>query len=227
MFKHNAFTVQSTDKEIIQKTSESGYRYYVTPDGMKYPSVTTMTGFFTAKGIVEWRNRVGHEKADSITRQAAAKGEKLHKAFEQYLMNEEVVIDNPLTEEKFRKTRRWLDKNIETVHGVEIKLYSNVLRLAGQSDLFTTMKGGHKCVVDFKTSNKPKRIEWMKPYFIQETAYSLMIEEMYDVEVPYILTINNCDQENEPQIILNRRDDFVDDLVQMRLEYAKAKKENF
>lgn len=48
----------------------NGKRYYVTPSGNKYPSVTTVTGMHNAKWVAKWRKNVGAEKADKISAQA-------------------------------------------------------------------------------------------------------------------------------------------------------------
>ena len=58
-------------------------RRYVTPDGEKLPSVTTILSDTTPeekkKALQEWRNRVGHQKAQEITTEAASRGTRMHK----------------------------------------------------------------------------------------------------------------------------------------------------
>ena len=75
-------------KELLTETID-GKRYYVTPSGKKYPSVTTVSGFSTAKQIKQWRERVGAEKANRISTQASVRGTAVHKLCEDYLNNVE------------------------------------------------------------------------------------------------------------------------------------------
>ena len=44
----------------------NGKRFYATPDGNKYPSVTTITSQYNKQSIMEWRKRVGEEEANRI-----------------------------------------------------------------------------------------------------------------------------------------------------------------
>ena len=53
---------------VLQKvTLESGTRYYVTPDGTKYPSVTTVISKRKKEQLREWRERVGEDEANKIS----------------------------------------------------------------------------------------------------------------------------------------------------------------
>ena len=46
----------------LNTINENGKRLYVTPDGQRYPSVTTVLSNYNKKGIIEWRKRVGKKK---------------------------------------------------------------------------------------------------------------------------------------------------------------------
>ena len=48
-------------KPLDSTTQADGQRYYLTPQGKKYPSVTTVAGIFAKDGIIKWRKRVGEE----------------------------------------------------------------------------------------------------------------------------------------------------------------------
>ena len=76
-------------EELKSETNEAGQRFYLTPSGEKYPSVTTVLGSLTKDGIVQWRKRVGEEEANKITRRAANRGTQLHTICEQYILNNE------------------------------------------------------------------------------------------------------------------------------------------
>ena len=50
-------------QETMTRVQEDGKRYYQTPEGQKYPSVTTVTGLLSKDHIKLWRKRVGEETA--------------------------------------------------------------------------------------------------------------------------------------------------------------------
>jgi len=72
----------------LKQINEDGTRYYTTPGGNKYPSVTTVLSEYSRQGIMEWRNKVGHAEAQAITQRASKRGTKMHKLCEKYLNNE-------------------------------------------------------------------------------------------------------------------------------------------
>ena len=71
----------------LTRASINGNRFYSTPDGRKYPSITTVVGFHTKQGILAWRRRVGEEEANRISRESAGRGTKIHTICENYLKN--------------------------------------------------------------------------------------------------------------------------------------------
>lgn len=172
--------------EEVELVSESidGKRFYSLPDGTKYPSVTTVLSSLNKEGLMEWRNRVGEEQANKITKAASSRGTKLHKICEEYLKNNPDFAKGamPSIIDLFLQVKPWLDENIEFVYGNEIPLYSHTLRTAGRCDLIAQING-KPAVLDFKTSSKLKREEWIESYFLQVTAYSVMFEEMYNVPI--------------------------------------------
>ena len=78
------------EQVAIHREQSDGKRYYVTPDGNKYPSVTTITAQIAKEGIKQWRARIGAEKANKITAQASRRGTGVHKLCEKYVKNEEL-----------------------------------------------------------------------------------------------------------------------------------------
>ena len=57
-------------------------------------------------------------------------------------------------------------------------------------------------VVDFKTSKKKKREDWIENYFVQEAAYSFMFEERTGIQIPQLVTVIGVDGEDEPQVFI-------------------------
>ena len=91
MFTHLDNDIPEIKTETIDKK-----RYYVTPEGKKYPSITTVLGHFNKKAIYEWRQRVGNKEANRISTQASRRGTKVHQMCEDF-------INNELDEKKFMK----------------------------------------------------------------------------------------------------------------------------
>ena len=95
----------------------NGKRYYVTPDGHKYPSVTTVTGMHSAKWVAQWRKRVGAEVADKISSQAAGRGSRYHYMQEDLLNNiaitEKLKKATPLDQMMFNQTKELTEKIVD------------------------------------------------------------------------------------------------------------------
>ena len=66
----------------LQATTTNGKRFYDTPEGDSYPSVTTITGLLSREAIQAWRLRGGEEAANKITKAATTRGTKVHKLAE-------------------------------------------------------------------------------------------------------------------------------------------------
>jgi genome maintenance exonuclease 1 len=191
-------------------------RFYQTPEGKSYPSVTTVTGFHKKQSLIEWRKRVGEDAATRISTQAAKRGTNVHKYAEQYLLNESVVYDNPFDEELFKSIVPHLN-SIEEVHAIETKMYSDHLGLAGTVDCIG-MYEGKMSVIDFKTSSKPKKKEWIDSYFMQCSAYAIMFEERTGIPVARTVIIMAVEGE-EPQVFKEKRDNYVPQLLKNIEDY--------
>lgn len=161
-----------------------GTRYYVTPTGERYPSVTTILADYKKKEIMEWRERVGEKVANRVSRTATTRGKSVHKVIENYLNNEEVDYQSLMPNVKglFVPMRKELDK-MNNIHCLESKMHSHILKLAGTVDCIAEYDGVMS-VIDFKTSRRLKRKDDIANYFMQGTAYSVMFEELTDQQYP-------------------------------------------
>ena len=118
--------------KLERDTKPDGTRVYKTPSGFAYPSVTTVTGLHTAKGIAQWRARVGAEEANRISSRASARGTRIHTLCEAYLRNEGCEPDI-FDRELFESIKDWLG-DIDNIHALEDPLYSDYLEVAGTVD---------------------------------------------------------------------------------------------
>ena len=169
------------------KTTEQGRRYFV--EGNAYPSVTTVIGEMKKKSIMEWRRKVGEEEANAISKRATTRGNKCHKLAEDYLSNKPLdrYKDDVLSLGLFHQIRPYIDK-INNIHALEESLYSHTLKLAGRVDCIAEYDN-ELAIIDFKTSSKFKREEWIQDYFSQETAYAIMFQELTGLKVKQLVTI--------------------------------------
>jgi|TARA_B100000925_G_scaffold287781_1_gene267632 genome maintenance exonuclease 1 len=165
--------------ELPEITTESikGKRFYVTPEGNKYPSITTVLSDRNKEGIIKWRESVGNDVANQVMRQAASRGTAVHTLIENYLNNEELSKQDVLPVALFVTMKSELD-NINNIRIQEGGLYSDKLGVAGRVDCIAEYKGKIS-VIDFKTSTKEKKEEWVENYFIQGSAYCEMYEERF------------------------------------------------
>lgn len=194
-------------------------RLYVTPDGKKYPSVTTVLGWHTRKGIMEWRKRVGDEAANKISRQASSRGTRFHYQCEDYLNNEEPKIEGPGEMSMFSSIKPFLHR-IDNIHFQEKTMYSKFLQTAGRVDCIAEFDG-RLSVIDFKTSSKPKSAEWITNYFCQGSAYAVMYEERTGIPIDTV-TILMAVEGNDAQLFQVKRDDFIEKYLDIRKRYKDA-----
>ena len=74
-FSHVPLTTQLPE---IHTETIKGKRFYVTPEGKKYPSITTVLSGRNSEGLVRWRQSVGNDVANNIMRTAAKRGTAVH-----------------------------------------------------------------------------------------------------------------------------------------------------
>jgi genome maintenance exonuclease 1 len=219
LFHHELITFEKLERV----TTDEG-RYYVLPDGSRARSVTSVLGDASDKtALLEWKRRVGEKEANRISTQAARRGTAFHAICENYLLNEEHLPPNamPTNVESFRLVRPYLDQHVGAVYGIEAMVYSKELTAAGTADLIAQWDGTTS-IVDFKTSKRLKREDWIQGYFLQATTYALMVEELTGMQVPQIVILISVDDE-QPQVFIKQKDQYVDRVRQIFTENAHKK----
>ena len=173
--------------EEIKKESKEGRRLYACPDGNSVASVTTILDKTKDKtALIEWRKRVGEKKAQEIVTEAASVGTRMHKFLEDYIDTGEwpKAGSNPYSQQANNMATQIKDHalaNINEIWGSEVALYHPKI-YAGTTDLVGVFKG-EECIMDFKQTNKPKKLEWVQDYFLQLTAYAIAHNEIYDTNI--------------------------------------------
>jgi ATP-dependent exoDNAse (exonuclease V) beta subunit len=200
--------------EELEATSTPTGRIYQTPDGKLYPSVTTVLAQHGKQAITEWRQRVGEEEANKISRQSATRGTKFHNMAEKYLRNE-------LHQEKFSLLDREIFElakpelhNIDNIRALEVPLYSHHLRLAGRVDCIGEYKG-KLSIIDFKTARREKEESYIQHYYMQAAAYAIMFEERTNIPINNLTIIIAVD-DGFVQVFQSKRDKHVEGLLYYR-----------
>jgi len=192
--------VSKYDYPNLKRIQTPKGRQYVGEDNNPVPSVTTVlsdTGDKTA--LMEWRKRVGDAEATRISTEAAGLGTKVHTALEKYILGEE--WDNFGTNMVSQMAKTMSTSMIENgftkineIYGVEVGLIAQGL-YAGTSDAIGLYEGTES-IIDFKTSRKMKKREWIDDYFLQGCAYALAHNEMFGSDIKKV-SILMVDRENQ------------------------------
>ena len=174
----------------INRESVDGRRLYATPDGFRVPSVTTIldkTKPAEARAaLANWKKAVGEKKAQEIVTEAANRGTRMHTYLEDYIKGETLreTVTNPFAQQSLDMARIVIDKGLSKVNevwGCEVPLFFPEL-YAGTTDCVGVHEGD-EAILDFKQTNKPKKIEWIDDYFLQLTAYALAHNEVHGTNI--------------------------------------------
>ena len=204
MFNHIPVELQ----EMNAVTTDTG-RKYMTPEGVNLPSITAVLSILSRDSIAKWRKRVGEEVANQISTRASGRGTRVHEIIEKYIDNDPNFKDGytPDIIQSFLAVQNILDDRIGNVYAQEAPLYSNHLGVAGRVDCVADFDG-KRSIIDFKTSMKPKKLDWIKNYFMQESAYAIMWEERTGQPITQLVTIISVDNA-DPQVFVEHRDNWV------------------
>jgi genome maintenance exonuclease 1 len=199
--------------EITAKTSD-GVRLYETPEGNKYPSITTVLSVKNKKGLFEWRKRVGEEVANYVARKAANRGTAVHHMCEDYLNNMPLNYPDSWAKHKqkflpyvlFKQLRESVLQKVNNIYAQECGLYSDKYKVAGRVDCIAEYNGVLS-IIDFKTSTKERSDAWNESYYIQASAYAEMFEERTGIAI------------NQICILVVTEDGVVQEFVKDKTEY--------
>jgi len=214
--RYNHIPINFKQAELIEKDNA---HYYQTPMGESYPSITTILykTMSTEKkeSLQNWKDK--EIAADYITQEAATVGTETHKLIENYIneirQTDEVRL---LSVAHFNNLIPFLQK-IDDVHGTELRLYSNAMKLAGTSDCIAEYDG-KLSIIDYKTKRSNQKEEWMTDHFIQGTAYSQMFKELTGIEVKQVVILVSSEKNSRMEFVKNT-EDYKDLLTQRLNQY--------
>ena len=178
------------DYQPIPRVTVDGKRFYATPDGNRLPSVTTILDRTKSEqskqALNQWRARVGTERAQQITTEAANRGTRMHTYLEGYIKEGALPErgSNPFSWPSHMMANTIVEhglKNVSEFWGIEVPLYFPGI-YAGTTD----GAGIHlnaESILDYKQTNKPKRREWIDDYFMQLCAYAEAHNQVYGTHI--------------------------------------------
>lgn len=192
-------------------------RQYRTPEGLLYPSVTTVLGAASDKsGLDNWRRAVGEEEANRVSARAARRGTAVHSLCEKLVLNEDIDLrsEMPLNVHMYRQLERELRAHCDDIRGSELFLYSDALKVAGACDLIASWDG-RPSIIDFKTSGKNKKKEWIEGYFLQCSLYSYMFWERTGILHSQIVVMISVEEEDKAQIFVENATKYLNKAKQI------------
>ena len=220
MYNHEPVELQP-----ITATNQDGVRLYETPEGNKYPSITTVLSVRNKKGLAEWRKRVGNDVANHISRTAANRGTKVHHMCEDYLNN--MQFNSPLEWENHKKhflpyclfseLRDNALSYIDNIYAQEAGLYSDKYKVAGRVDCIADYKGVPS-IIDFKTSTKERKDEYNESYYIQGSAYAEMYKERTGIDISQVVILV-VTEDGTVQEFIKQKHDYLGTLVETIAEW--------
>lgn len=216
MFIHQPFEFQQ-----IERVTVEGKRRYKTPEGNIYPSVTTVLSDYKDDGLKKWIAKVGQTEANMRKTQGANRGTGIHAIYEDFVSNRlDISKYDPITYSMFKESERYLREGMNLVHNLEFAVWSDRLQTAGTADSLCEWCGVTS-ILDYKTSGRPKKEEWITGYFIQETVYAMCVYERIGLKVPQIVTFMVNERDPEPQIFVKKTEDFILEAIKTFRDYQR------
>ena len=209
MFVHNEVSVPELSTKNLNRK-----RFYQTPDGKLYPSITTVLQKRKMAGLMEWRKRVGDDVANYIARTAAHRGTKVHHMCEDFLNNnfdKETHKKNFLPYVLFGQMKPVLMQKVNNILAQECGLYTDKYRVAGRVDCIAEYNGV-KSIIDFKTSRKERNDDWNESYYIQASAYAEMFEERTGIPINQIVILV-VTEDGVVQEFIKQKDKYIPMLI--------------
>ena len=220
-FKHVSNT-QYNKQAVPKIVNSGGMRQYSAGDEL-FPSITSiLSREMSSEGLDAWKERVGSKVAKYICDSAISRGNNFHKICEAYLNNDCTCkfVNHLLAYGMFEQAQPALER-ISDIVGIEMPMISRDLVIGGTADIIGKFDSVDS-VIDLKSSTMPKKESWCKKFFLQETAYSLMFEEITSRPIEQLVTII-ASENGTVQVLIRNRDDFTQELEGIISQYQSGK----
>ena len=217
MFSH----IPTDIPKCIRLDLPGGPRLYKTSEGKRYPSITTILSAKEQPELVQWRERMGAQRAAAEMKRGANRGTAVHKLVEGYLSNQPIQTitqgETPANISLFNRLKTRLN-SIDNIRAIETAFYSDVIGIAGTVDCIAEYDGVLS-VLDFKTANKIRTKDMIEDYFLQTTAYSLMWREHTTDEIEDIVIIIVAEEGLAPTVYKEKIHKYIKPLMKRIKEY--------
>lgn len=206
------------DYSILQNTyniDTTDGRVYRTPLG-DFPSITTLLGKTNNQVWLQvWRERVGREEADRISKLATDRGTLVHTYMERFWNQEDIFKELVVEPDDVKKMVLGLiqttQENVKEVWAQEIPVWSATLRVAGRLDKIGIWKN-YPAIIDYKTSKKKKTATNIKDYYLQTAFYTVAHNELFHSNISRFVILIAVENEPLPQIFEGSVIPYVPDL---------------
>lgn len=222
---HNTTIENKTSNYTIPKLEriDGEPRSYVTPEGHRLPSVTSVTGLVTRDSIQSWRKSVGAEKANHIASKASRRGTVVHNITEKFILGHEGFDEAykkamPDARLLFGKIKNTLTDRLSSIHALETMLWSQYLKVAGTVDCIGIFDG-KLSVIDFKTASKPKQHDKIEHYFMQTAAYACAWYELTKEPINNLVVIIANDEDVDTQTFQVNTYQYLTKFQQVRKQF--------
>lgn len=156
--------------------------YFMDAEGTRLPSVTTILNATkppeARQALAQWRSRVGTTEATRIATTASRRGTKTHTVLKRYLLGEKVSCSEAA--QPYWDSLQTVLTEVTAVRLVEGNVFHYDLGYAGKVDCIASYRG-LPCVVDWKTSDRPKQsIDRLYDAPLQLAAYCGAVNHCYE-----------------------------------------------
>lgn len=134
--------------------------------------------------LENWKRRIGHEEADNVSKSAIARGTELHQLIENELLGEKPIKYSDTVAGFWEYSQEQIKALISNVQLIEGTIWHNEYRIAGTVDCVADFEG-KLTVIDWKTSSKIKKPEWITDYCLQLSAYRQCMKEVYGLDIKH------------------------------------------
>ena len=215
------------DLPLLKAKNVDGKRFYEDQETKKiYPSITSVLSIRQKEGLIKWRKSVGEEVANHVMIQAANRGTAVHNMVEDYLNNVDLEqVDKYKKQFLPRMMFNVLKPELSKINNIrlqEAQMFSTDYTVAGRVDCIAEYDGVLS-IIDFKTSTKEKKEEWIENYFIQGSAYCEMYEERFDQPIDRVVILI-VTEDGGIQTFTKRKDDYLP-LLKTAIKEFKEKNE--
>jgi genome maintenance exonuclease 1 len=137
---------------------------------------------------------------------------------EKYILGEPIEDTMPHNLVMFNQIKEVLNEKVDLVKAAESTLFSHKLKIAGTCDLIANYED-RLAIIDYKTSSKLKRKDWIEGYFLQASLYSYMLYEMTGLVAREIVVIIAVEDSLQAQVFTEKPSRYIEKAAKLVNDY--------